>query len=163
MNSSSFTPDLAHSLKCELAGEVLRRNGKLRIRVNGWSMLPTIWPGDALIIDALNDGPVGVGQIVVFGRDGRLFIHRVVSEDVASSPATIQTRGDAMPQSDPPISTTALLGKVRTIVRNRCEIEAVANMKLPHRFVAACARNWEFAARFIIAAKCLQQKLQSAT
>ena len=35
-----------HELKCDLAADVIRRFGVLRLRVNGFSMLPTIWPGD---------------------------------------------------------------------------------------------------------------------
>src|SRR5437667_10972164 len=36
----------SHELKCDLAADVIRRFGTLRLRVNGFSMLLSIWPGD---------------------------------------------------------------------------------------------------------------------
>ena len=66
-----------HALKCELAGEVLRSSGRLRLRVTGWSMLPAIFPGDTLVIERANGESLGKGDIVLFHRDRRLFVHRV--------------------------------------------------------------------------------------
>jgi len=37
------------NLKCDLAADVIRRFGALRLRVNGFSMLPSIWPGDIAV------------------------------------------------------------------------------------------------------------------
>jgi len=34
------------SIKRDLAGQVLRAGGKLRLRALGLSMLPSLWPGD---------------------------------------------------------------------------------------------------------------------
>jgi hypothetical protein len=63
---------------CELAAEVLRSFGKLRLRANGSSMLPAVWPGDILYIQG-QDAPAALpGDIVLFGREGRLVAHRVV-------------------------------------------------------------------------------------
>src|SRR5258708_31630032 len=84
-------PDTAHSVKCELAGEVLRSSGRLRLRVTGWSMLPTVMPGDTLIVDLVN-GAVSRGDIVLFNRNQRLFAHRVVSTPV-DGPGEIITQG----------------------------------------------------------------------
>jgi len=47
MSASSFLAE-THALKCELAGEVLRSSGRLRLKVSGSSMLPVIRPGDTL-------------------------------------------------------------------------------------------------------------------
>ena len=41
----------SHAVKCELAAEVLRSSGRLRLQVTGWSMLPSIWPGDTLTVE----------------------------------------------------------------------------------------------------------------
>ena len=54
------------AVKCELAAEVLRSSGELRLRVTGSSMLPAVWPGDELTIrrqpfDAGRPGP-GAGR-----------------------------------------------------------------------------------------------------
>jgi hypothetical protein len=36
------------TLGCELAAEVIRSFGRVRLRATGTSMLPAIWPGDVL-------------------------------------------------------------------------------------------------------------------
>ncbi len=68
-----------HAVKCELAGDVLRSSGTLRLQVSGWSMLPAIRPGDVLVIHRAGSEDVSKGDIVLFSRDRRLFAHRVVS------------------------------------------------------------------------------------
>ena len=50
-----------HELKCDLAEDVIRRFGVLRLRVNGFSMLPSIWPGEIACVsrvDAYRPGDV---------------------------------------------------------------------------------------------------------
>jgi len=65
------------TLGCELAAEVVRAWGKLRLRVTGASMMPALWPGD--ILSVCNDAAQALpGDIVVYKRDGRLVTHRVV-------------------------------------------------------------------------------------
>src|SRR6266478_1168478 len=46
----------AHELKCDLAADVIRRFGVLRLRVNGFSMLPSIWPGDVVSVSGAEWG-----------------------------------------------------------------------------------------------------------
>lgn len=163
MSLPSSSQNAVHAAKCELASEVLRVSGKLSIRVNGWSMLPAIWSGDVLLIETLTGQDVTAGQVVIFERDGRLFVHRVLAEDAAYQAGVIRTRGDAMPHADPPISRKAVLGRVQTIVRNGKTIEAAAKLGLWQRGVAALSRSSDFAARLIIATRCLQQRMQSAS
>src|SRR5579863_3842424 len=113
----------AHALQCDLAADALRASGRLRLRVNGWSMLPSVWPGDTLLVECADDSAVREGDIVLFGRDRRLFAHRVLTKSPAPGGSTIATRGDAMPQPDPPISSHELVGKVAFIARNGKLIE----------------------------------------
>ena len=84
-----------HAVKCELAADVLRSSGTLRLQVSGWSMLPAIRSGDVLVIHRAASKDVSKGDIVLFSRDRRLFAHRVVSASLERS--GILTRGDAMP------------------------------------------------------------------
>src|SRR5260221_9423978 len=66
------------NLKCDLAADVIRRFGALRLRVNGFSMLPSIWPGDiAWVSRVVAFRP---GDVVLFSRKGRRFVHRVVRD-----------------------------------------------------------------------------------
>src|SRR5215472_14820968 len=119
MNAVDIVGGESHRLKCELAAEVLRSSGTLRLRVTGWSMLPTVWPGDTLIVDRVNCAQVAEGEIVLFGRDRRLFAHRVVKNQSVA----MVTRGDAMPTADSPVHKNEFLGRVHSIVRNGKSIE----------------------------------------
>ena len=110
MNLSSQPLDDAHALKCELAAESLRSSGTLRLQVTGWSMLPSVWPGDTLVVESVDRNAVSEGDIVLFGRDRRLFAHRVVTN--ASAPGDgIVTWGDAMPAPDSPVSDDGTAGQ----------------------------------------------------
>jgi len=137
-----------HALRCDLAGEILRSSGALRLGVTGWSMLPTLWPGDTLTIERTSSDAVVPGDIILFARDRRFFVHRVVGK--GSGEQGIQTRGDAMPQMDPPISDRELLGRVVSIVRNGKSLEPRA-FNAASRSVAALVRRTPAAARVAVA------------
>lgn len=110
-------------LKIELAAEVLRSAGELRLRVTGTSMLPAIWPGEVLLIrrdGALQAGP---GDVILFERDGRLCAHRVVRR--MEGPVWI-TRGDRLMHDDAPVSGDELLGRVVGVPRQTVAQRAVA-------------------------------------
>jgi signal peptidase len=66
------------ALACELAAEVLRSSGHLRLRLEGASMLPALWPGDILSVSSVGPADAVPGDIVVYKRGGRLVTHRVV-------------------------------------------------------------------------------------
>ena len=97
--------------KCGLASEVLRRFGALRLRVTGASMLPSIWPGDVVTIRSSRLPEVSRGDVVLFFRDGRFFVHRVLGV----SADRLLTRGDSLPGPDPPVTSDELLGRIVSI------------------------------------------------
>jgi len=80
----------AEILGCELATQVLQSSGELRLRVTGTSMLPAIWPGDILLISSRNIAEARPGDVVLFGREGRLVAHRVV--EVRSPLSEVRSR-----------------------------------------------------------------------
>ena len=57
-------------MKCDLAADVSRRFGVLRLRVTGFSMLPSIWPGDIACVSRVD--AYRPGDVVLFSRNGRL-------------------------------------------------------------------------------------------
>jgi hypothetical protein len=110
-------PDGAHlreHIKQNLAEEVLRRTGEVRLAALGYSMLPTLWPGDQLTIAARTLEQIEPGDVVAYQRSGRLFIHRAIQVE-STSPPTVVARGDAMPAADAPISREELLGIVTSV------------------------------------------------
>ena len=161
MRLASQTCDDAHAVKCELASEVLRSSGKLRLQVMGWSMLPSVWPGDTLVVERVKGEAVSKGDIVLFGRDRRLFAHRVVRKSSSPGNSTIRTRGDAMPAADPPVDESQLLGRVSFIVRNGRIIEPSRRLRLSERAVAAFVRGSEIAARVVVGVHGMRQTAQN--
>ena len=157
MNPAVARPDAAHAVKCELAGEVLRSSGKLRLRVTGWSMLPAVWPGDTLLIERADAATVSPGDIVLFGRDRRLFAHRVTGRSDLAGQAGILTRGDALPYHDPPVPGRDLLGKISSIVRNGKLIQPRKSPHFTARAVAALVRRSEIAARVVVGVHGMRQ------
>jgi signal peptidase I len=149
MSAPALPFDEAHALKCDLAAEVLRSSASLRLRVMGSSMLPSVWPGDTLLIERVEANAVTAGDLVLFGRNRRLFVHRVVRVG-ANGDATILTRGDAMLQPDPPMPSRNLLGRVSYIVRYGRLIEPKKTLGLPQRAVASLIQRSEIAARVAI-------------
>jgi hypothetical protein len=109
-----------------MAAEVLRASGELKLRAMGLSMLPTLWPGDLLTIqscqpgnfdsDQLEPNQLEPGEIALYLREGRFFIHRIVANNVKTGGFLI-TRGDCMPENDPPVHRDELLGRVTAIRR----------------------------------------------
>lgn len=100
-------------IKQNLAADVLRSTGQLRLAAFGYSMLPSLWPGDHLTIQVRGFEQIRVGDVVLFARLNRLFIHRVlrIQRD------HLITRGDAMPSKDSPVSAHELMGVVTRVQR----------------------------------------------
>jgi signal peptidase I len=149
--------DEAHALKCDLAAEVLRSSGQLRLRVRGSSMLPSVWPGDMLMIERVQASAASVGDLLLCERDRRLFVHRVVSLG-RTVDGTILTRGDAMPDADPAVPYRDILGRVSFIVRDRKLIVPKKILGLPQRAVATLIQRSEIAMRIAIS---VHRRLQS--
>ncbi len=98
-----------HAVKCELAGEVLRSSGTLRLQVRGLEYAARgLAGGYARHRSVLESDCVSKGDLVLFSRDRRLFVHRVVTRDVESS--SVLTQGDAMPAPDQVIPDSGTSG-----------------------------------------------------
>ncbi len=126
------TPHSQDESKQSMVEDVLRRNNSLRMRVFGQSMLPSIWPGDIVTVEGRPVPQLVVGDIGLFRRNGRFFVHRV--RDVFSLNCSLQfeARGDSSTQSDSPFHESEVLGKVVSIQRNQTDI--------PVRALSCCAR-----------------------
>jgi signal peptidase I len=100
-----------------VALDVLKKFGRLRLRAWGQSMLPSVWPGDVLTVKQCRPEQLERGDIVLFRRGERVFIHRVTSIQEADGEGRVVTQGDATPHSDPPVAASQVLGCVTNIAR----------------------------------------------
>jgi signal peptidase I len=146
----------AHAVKRELAGDLLRSSGSLRLRATGRSMLPAIWPGDTLEIERANPNALLEGDIAMFTTEHRFVAHRVVVKDCAGN-SKLQTQGDAVSHPDSPVAASNLIGKVSSIVRNGKRLEPRRQLSLSERAVATVFRHSEIAARVVVGIHGLRQ------
>jgi len=116
-------------------------------------MLPTIWPGDTLVIDRVSRAEVLEGDIVLFGRDRRLFAHRVVK----NKSSALVTRGDSMRAPDSPVDEGEFLGRVSSIVRNGRFVKLRGTLRVDERAIASLVQRSELAARAFVGVRGLFQ------
>jgi signal peptidase len=129
------------ALGLELAVEVARRFGSLRLRVTGTSMLPAIQPGDLLSIGRVELRETSPGEIVLFARGGRLFAHRIVDRGGGSGDPYLVTRGDRLVENDPPVFQSGLLGRVTAIERGRNRVRPRPWLDGPNRVLPRLLRS----------------------
>jgi hypothetical protein len=110
-------PEDREDPKLGLAAEILRCRGTVYLKAWGTSMLPSVWPGDLLTIQSAAHDEIFPGDIVLVLRDNRFFVHRLVERRGSKDCASWITRGDAVPQNDPPAATCEMLGRVGSIRR----------------------------------------------
>jgi signal peptidase I len=110
-------PEARYQSRNNLAVEVLQKTGALRLSAFGYSMLPTLYPGDILDIRREALSAIQPGDVVLYAREGRFFIHRNLCAVSTRSQTALVTRGDAMPHADEPVLPEELLGKVVSLER----------------------------------------------
>jgi signal peptidase I len=152
----------AGALKCDLAGEVLRSSGRLRLGVVGWSMLPTVWPGDTLVIEKAGCEEVSTGDLVLFGRHRRLFVHRVIGKNGNVTKREILTQGDGMPYPDQTVKPSEILGRVTFIWRYGKRFSPAPSLSFSERMLAALVRRFYWAARIFVELHVVRQQETTA-
>ena len=105
--------------RAHLAIDLLRCGYKVRFRVMGTSMLPTIPPGSLVIVEPITAHLLEKGDIVLTNGGGRFIAHRI--EHVHADRLGVLKfvlRGDNLPQCDLPVTAAAILGRVRCVAAN---------------------------------------------
>jgi len=139
------------ALKCELASEALRAFGALHLTATGWSMLPSVRPGDTLMVEPAGLKEVRLGDIVVIRQDGNLVSHRVISVLDNAGERRIITQGDTSPVTDVPVCESELLGGVSCVVRKGKSIALPRHRSLMNRLTARMVSRSLPAARALVA------------
>jgi signal peptidase I len=150
-------PEIVTALKCELATEVLRSFGSLRFAATGWSMLPSVWPGDTLVVDRISQDQARIGDIVLVGREGKLCAHRVIGKTGSPERQQWITQGDALPIPDRPVLEHELLGRVDYLIRAGKLIPVRSELSVVKRLLAKIARRSIPAARALVFLHRMQQ------
>ena len=148
--------DSEHALKCELAAQVLRSFGTLRLEVTGLSMLPSVWPGDILFVERRDMREIVVGDIVLFARQGKLVAHRVLYKTAVGDKPQAITQGDGLLSPDDPVTPTELLGSVRHILRAGEYVEPGVGLNFWARVAYKFVRRSAWIARILAFAHRLQ-------
>jgi Peptidase S24-like len=138
----SETRELFDAPQLNLAAQVLASGGTVRLCVRGNSMLPSLWPGDILTIESACPAPV-IGDIVLVLHNHRPLIHRLLKKQDFDGRHQWVTRGDAVPRSDPPVESSALLGRVSAIERNRRVIVPRGRLSSATRLLAWVLCHWD--------------------
>jgi hypothetical protein len=91
-------------------------------------MVPSILPGDLVLIQRASIPEISPGEVVLFLQKGRLFFHRVVARKgmaIADCPeeSCLITRGDRLRHEDPPVTESELLGRLVSIERDNQKVE----------------------------------------
>ena len=146
----SPVPPSRQHLQLDLAAEVLRRFGEVRIVELGRSMIPSIYPGDLLTIRSEPKSATRFGDIVLHLRAGRFCVHRVTQTWQQGGRFMFTTRGDAAAQPDPPFDENQLLGRVTAIVRRGRQLDFAQMDTLRKKLLRRAVRKSEAAATFLL-------------
>ena len=105
---------------------ILQSKGRAFLKVAGKSMFPWFRPRDIVFVRRVDFKSLSRGDVVVFERNGRLCMHRVLSVRITSdrepNGLSAITKGDAVADADAPISDREFRGKVEFLYRNGREI-----------------------------------------
>jgi signal peptidase I len=107
--------------------EKVRKNGSACFRVLGQSMFPWIRSGDFVFVRRCAFDAASVGEVILYERDRRLFVHRVIRRvtngSTGRSGSLLVTKGDALDGKDAPVSEAEFLGRITRIHRGRRHVD----------------------------------------
>jgi len=106
-----------------LTTEMLRSFGEVRSVVRGASMVPTLFPGDIVVVRRETAQTARQGEVMLFFRQGFFCAHRLMDRTQESESTRLIARGDALGKNDPPFAEDELLGRVTAVIRRGKRIE----------------------------------------
>jgi signal peptidase I len=106
-----------------LATEMLRSFGEIPSVVRGASMIPTMFPGDVVVVRRETARTARPGDVMLFFREGFFCAHRLVDKTQEGKSLLLIARGDALGKNDPPFAEKELLGRVTAVIRRGKRIE----------------------------------------
>ncbi len=95
-----------------------------QLTVTARCMEPTIWRGDTIVIESMENSAPRLGDVVSFQQNGFVYTHRVVKvvfED--EQLCSIVTKGDNNRLADSPLKPNEILGRVCIVRRPQCSLK----------------------------------------
>jgi len=111
----------------ESVADKIRIGGSATIRVVATSMFPWIRPGDQAFIRRYDFSQISPGDVILYERANRLFIHRVIRRitrpSLGGDASLLVVKGDALDRPDAPVSAKEFLGRAIRIHRGKRHID----------------------------------------
>lgn len=133
--SDAIADDRLNEALVALVRQGLRERGRLRMRLQGDSMWPTIPPGTLVEVERISAADIRLGDLVVWQQDGRLVAHRIVQRVRDDSGAHLVTKGDNASSRDHLISPEMILGRVCRLFGEAVAVQECGSFQ--YRLVAA--------------------------
>lgn len=93
--------------------DLLLKLDKTRLRIASRSMVPTLRPGDEIVVEPVPIEALRTGDLILFRHQGLLICHRLV--EVSEHSGTLLARGDATSSAGQQIAPDQVVGKVVNI------------------------------------------------
>ena len=111
-----------------LASGLLDEGRVVRIEASGYSMYPTIKPGNIIHIEPVKSPKdLNPGDIIAWKREDDLVVHRLIGFD-SSKGVSVITRGDSSGTPDRPVEFSIIAGKVVLIEKGNRKIIPVPQL-----------------------------------
>jgi signal peptidase I len=111
----------------ESVADKVRVGGSATIRVVATSMFPWIRPGDQAFIRRYDFSQINSGDVILYERANRLFIHRVIRRitrpGLGGDVTLLVVKGDGLDRPDAPVSAKEFLGRAIRIHRGKRHID----------------------------------------
>jgi signal peptidase I len=91
------------------------------------SMYPWVRPGDQVFVRRYDFAQIRPGDVILYERANRLFVHRVVQQiirpAIGGNASFLVVKGDALDRSDAPVSAKEFVGRAIRIHRGKHHID----------------------------------------
>lgn len=107
----------------QILREQIDEEKSVRFRVSGRSMEPFILFNDQVAINKISGDRLYPGDIILFELGNTYCTHRYIKQVKNNSKILYITKGDGFKAFDSPISEDRIIGKVKTIEREKLQID----------------------------------------
>lgn len=138
--------DVAFNREVSIIIDLLQSGHLVELPANGYSMYPTLKPGDKIIVRSLSDNEeLKSGNIVVYKDRGGLVMHRLIRTYVADDARIfVVTRGDSRSKSDLPFPQKNILGVAVSYIRRTKRHKLSSHVPMHFQYLYNMGLFWTF-------------------